>query len=76
MSRGGPGPVPTDVPGMVLVTMRCGMSASELGDFRVIPDVIPDGIHAHPGDTVEVDAETADRWVEAGIAEVRSAAPP
>jgi len=76
VSRGGPGPVPADVPGMVLVTMLCGMSAADLGDVRVIPDVIPDGIGARPGDTVELDPETADRWVEAGVAEVRSAAPP
>ena len=76
MSRGEKGPVPVAAPGLVLVTMQLAMSAADIGDFRVIPDVIPDGIPALPGDTVELDQETADRWIAAGIAVARVTPPP
>jgi len=76
VSRGEKGPVPVAEAGLVLVTMQLVMSAADLGDFRVIPDVIPDGIPALPGDTVEVDPDTAERWIAAGIAVARAAPPP
>jgi len=76
MSRGEKGPVPLAEGDLVLVTVLVGVPASELGDFRVVPDVIPDGLHARPGDTVEVDQATADRWVAAGIAQPRVEPPP
>lgn len=58
----------TPAPGMVLVTLLVGMSQADLGDFRLIPAFIEPGQPAIAGDQVEVDRDTAARWVEAGAA--------
>jgi hypothetical protein len=54
---------------MTLVTLKAGMSAYELGGWRLVPAYIEPGQAGVPGDTVEVDPETAARWIEADVAE-------
>jgi hypothetical protein len=63
------GPRITPAPGMTLVTLKAGMSAYELGGWRLVPAYIEPGQAGLPGDVVEVDPETADRWIAADVAE-------
>lgn len=51
--------------GMVLVTLKVGMSQADLGPFSLIPSAVR-SINGEPGDAVEVDPDTAARWSAAG----------
>lgn len=62
------GPRLTPAPGMALVTLTVGMSAYELGGYRLVPAFIEPGQAGLPGDVVEVDEATAARWIEADVA--------
>lgn len=76
MTRGGPIPLPQVEGELVFVVALCGFSAADLGDARVMPASIPDGLGARPGDRIEVDAAQAERWIAAGIAEAAPAPGP
>lgn len=69
MTRGGRVPLPQVEGDLVFVIALCGFSAADLGDARVMPVSIPDGLGARPGDRIEVSPEQAERWIAAGIAE-------
>ena len=69
------GPRPVAAEGMVLVTLKHAMAQHDYGTFRLIPFEIQEGQPAVAGDHLEVDQETADRWIAAGIADAYVAPP-
>ena len=66
----GPIPIPRldPAPGMQWVTLTVGMSQADLGDFRLVPATVEPGQDGVAGDRVEVDPDTAARWIAAGAA--------
>lgn len=75
MTRGGPIVLPAAEGDLVFVTAVCAFSAADLDTARVVPASIPDGLGARPGDRIEVDPETAARWIAAGTAAAVEPAP-
>lgn len=58
-------------PTLVNVKALVRLPATELVGLRVTPASLPASLGARPGDYVrDLDQETAERWVAAGIAEI------
>ena len=72
MTLGGPIALPPAQGALVWVAALVNFDAADLGNARVVPVAIPDGLGASHGDRIEVDAATAARWIAAGVAQATS----